>query len=61
MSHHVNYVVLKFIHSSTRTITQVRVVFFIASVPTVVAAIISKSLLVIVIVGIISLAVLRLI
>ena len=42
-------------------LSKVRVDFLIASLPTVVAAIISKSLLVIVIVGIISLAVLRLI
>ncbi|UZN41321.1 AzlD domain-containing protein [Lactobacillus sp. IBH004] len=42
-------------------LSKVRVDFLIASLPTVVAAIISKSLLVIVIVGIISLTVLRLI
>ena len=61
MSHHVNYVVWQFIHSSTRTITQGKLFFLIALLPTVVAAIISKSLLVMVIVGVISLAVLRLI
>lgn len=61
MSHHVNYVVWQFIHSSTRTITQGKLLFLIASLPTEIAAIISKSLLVMVIVGVISLTVLHLI
>ena len=53
--------VWQFIHSSTRTIAQGKLFFLIALLPTVVAAIISKSLLVMVIVGVISLTVLCLI